>query len=186
VYGLVGMRLFAYRLHGNVSLCNVDFRADFSMRERVDNPDFITRYFLRRLAIARRKRHINPLTPFNDAKVEVILIALAAPLVGMLSFFLVASLRWLTPAEAGRIPLPSKLTQAIVLWVLCYLVGSFWLNRKFRRYRDDPTLSLKFDTASDRQIVFWQKIMIFFMSGILMPMVGSLVAFWPWLRAHLF
>jgi hypothetical protein len=41
---------------------------------------FIDKYFLRRLSIARRKRdHVSPAAAYTEAKVEVILLAIAMP-----------------------------------------------------------------------------------------------------------
>jgi hypothetical protein len=60
-----------------------------SMNAQADNLGFVTRYFLRRLAIARRKEHRNPRTPFVEAKVEVIQIIIMFPIVGVASFVIV-------------------------------------------------------------------------------------------------
>ena len=159
---------------------------DCSMNAQADNLDFVTRYFLRRLAIARRKEHRNPRTPFVEAKVEVILIVIMFPIVGVASFVIMFGLHWFTPAEVARMPIPDKYMTVLVLWILSCLVGSFWLNRKFKRYLHDPTPCLDFDTEHDRKIVFWQRLIAYFTAGVLMPVLGGLIGFWPQLREYLF
>ena len=156
------------------------------MSAQEENVGFVTRHFLRRLAIARRMKHDDPRTAFVDAKVEVILVFLVAPLVGVLSFAVAFSLHWFTPAEVKRIPLPSKYIQAVVLLSFCYIVGSLWLDRKFKRYRSDPTPCLQFDTERDRKIVEWQKLFAYIAGGGVMPLAGLVIGFWPRFHEHLF
>lgn len=142
--------------------------------------DFLTRYFLRRLAMARRK----PLYKGDagaahwDALVEVIFIAVAAPLFAALSFILILSLRWLTPSQAASLPLPSKYAVAIGGWILCVIIGRLLLGRKFKAFLANPGAALMFDTEHDRQIANGMKTLVIAVSGFLVPALAFLIAFW--------
>lgn len=142
--------------------------------------DFLTRYFLRRLAMARRK----PLYSGDsgaahwDALVEVIFIAVAAPFFAAFSFLLILSVRWLTPSQAASLPIPSKYAAAIGGWIACVIVGRSLLSRKFKRFLTEPGAALLFDTERDRQIANGLKLAVIAISGFLVPAVGFLIAFW--------
>jgi hypothetical protein len=151
-----------------------------------ENVGFVTRYYLRRLAAARRRRHGNPRTPFVDAEGEVALLFLGMPLGGALSFAMTFSLHWLTPEEARDIPMPSKYILSGVILLFCYLFGRLWFDRKFKRYQDDPTPALQFDTERDRRIMARQKLFVLITAGIIMPWLGLVIGFWSWFRDHLF
>jgi hypothetical protein len=60
-----------------------------------DKRDFVTRYFLRRLAIARHRVPTRKLgTQYTDALLETILIFVGLPMLGVASLILIPSLRW--------------------------------------------------------------------------------------------
>jgi hypothetical protein len=67
--------------------------------------DLITRYFLRRLAISRRKQpHASKNASYRDALVEVILVVLGLPSVAIMSFFGIATMRWWEPVMSAKWP----------------------------------------------------------------------------------
>jgi hypothetical protein len=142
--------------------------------------DFLTKYFLRRLAIARRK----PLYRGDsgaahwDALVEVIFVAVAAPFFAVFSFFLIVSLRWLTRSQAASLPIPSKYVVAIGGWLLCVVIGRSLLGRKFKGYLTRPGAALMFDTERDQQIASGLKLAVIAVSGFLVPALAFLIAFW--------
>src|SRR5690348_12057730 len=121
--------------------------ADHEMPDQVSGPNrrhnvgFPTAYFLRRLAIARRKPLYkgDPGAAHWDALVEVMFIAVAAPFFGVMSFLLILSLRWLTPSQAATVPIPSKYVGAIGGWILCVLIGRQLLGRRFKRFLHDQS-----------------------------------------------
>ena len=134
-----------------------------------------TRYFLRRLAIARRKKHASSSGPYQEALVEVILVVLGLPAVGVLSFVGLSSLTWWEVNVDKRWPWLSFRLMGIVLWVLALLVGHWWFGKRFSRYRLDPSVHLAFDTERDRHIIFWQKFAALVVCGLVMPWLGILV-----------
>jgi hypothetical protein len=142
--------------------------------------DFLTVYFLRRLAIARHKTLYkgDSAAAHWDALVEVIFIAVAAPFFAILSFLLILSLRWLTPSQAATLPIPSKYVGAIGGWVLCVIIGRQLLGRKFKRFLNDPGAALDYDSERDRQIAEGQKIIALILCGLVAPALAFLIAFW--------
>ena len=139
---------------------------------------FITRYFLRRLAIARRKHKSDPTAAFNEAKVETILVFLGAPAIAILSAIVIGSLRWLTPAQAARYPLPPKFLIVIAIWVPCAVVGNWWLNRRFKKFKEDPSPCFEFASNQDQIWATSQKIAMLTICGIGIPMLAFVFAFW--------
>jgi hypothetical protein len=142
------------------------------VNSRSDNLDFITRYFLRRLAIARRNPNNNAGSAFFEAKLEVTLVVIALPLLGLVGFLLLGSLHWISPAEAARHPLPNKTVAVLTVWGLCTFAGNIWLNRRYARYATDPTLCQEFDSERDREIVGWQRFAVFVICAIVLPGLG--------------
>ena len=61
----------------------------------VEKPDFIARYFLRRLAMAYRESPSRkPSIQYTNALLETILIFIGLPMMGLASLVLIPSLRW--------------------------------------------------------------------------------------------
>jgi hypothetical protein len=146
--------------------------ADGSKRD-----DFLTRYFLRRLAIARRKARFAS-AQYRTALVDVICFAIAFPVLGLLSFGLVLSLRWMTPAQAAAHPIPSKYIIAGVVMALSFVVGHRLLGPKFEKYIDNPTACPRYDNDHDRRAAAFQKTAGFVISAIVMPWLAFMIAFW--------
>jgi MFS-type transporter involved in bile tolerance (Atg22 family) len=138
----------------------------------------LVRYFLRRLAISRRRHNRDPAAAYNEAKVEVILISIALPVVAILSAVLIGSLRWLSREQAVRIQLPPKVIIGIAIWATCAVVGNWWLNKRFSRYRLDPTPCLAFDSERDQILATVQKVSMLLICGVAIPVIAFLFAFW--------
>ena len=67
-------------------------------------PGFITRYFLRRLAMARRERPgRDGSVAHTEAKVEAILLVIACPVIALMSIIVFGSFHWLTPADLRKV-----------------------------------------------------------------------------------
>jgi len=148
--------------------------------DRRYDADFLTAYFLRRLAIARRKPLYkgDPGAAHWDALVEVIFIAVAAPFFGIISFLLILSLRWLTPSQAATLPIPSKYVGAIGGWILCVIIGRQLLGRRFKRFLHDQRAASDYDSDHDRWIAESQRIAALILCGLIAPAVAFLIAFW--------
>ena len=134
--------------------------------------DIMTRYFLRRLAIARRKPHVDISVPHSDALAEVMIVALTMPMCAILSFVVVITMSTWKPIVDARWPWLSFRLVVLGCGFLVYIVGQWWLRRRFKQYRDDPSHCLDFDTEQDRRIVFWQKFVVVIVCGAVVPFLG--------------
>lgn len=87
------IRCIFLRLHaGNLGLS--DLPPDFSVGAILLKTCAIDRYFFRRLAIARRKAFVSLSGPYHEALAEVILVFLALPAAGLLSFVGLSTMKW--------------------------------------------------------------------------------------------
>jgi hypothetical protein len=144
--------------------------------ERVESTDIITRYFLRRLAISRRKLNsASPNARYRDALVEVILVVVAMPAIAVLNFLGVASMTWWDPIVRARWPWLSVRIVAFSVGALALLVGHFWLGARFKQFRNDPFRCFAFATEKDRRIAYWQKICVITLCGLVAPWLGYMV-----------
>jgi hypothetical protein len=138
--------------------------------------DMISRYFLRRFAIARgKKKWASPSGPYHDALVEAILVFTALPAAGLLSFLGLSTLKWWDPVVRVRWPWLGFRTAGLIVWILSVLVGHLLLSKRLRQYRDNPSESLWFSSDTDRRIVFWQKLKVTVACGLVAPWLGIAV-----------
>lgn len=141
--------------------------------------DLVTKYFLRRLAIAHRQgAYKTRRGEYEDAMMEVILLLLGLPIVGLLGAAVILSLRWLSPSEAAARPLPSKYMIILVTWGLCILIGKFWLGRRLKKYMDDPASRTMLDTERDQRIAERQKTIVIVTFVFVIPAVALLITLW--------
>ena len=136
---------------------------------RVDVP---TRYFLRRLAQARRSPY--PATAaraYSSALSEVIASFVLMP--GIAVLCITARIGMSLPPEAYAPSLRAvpPLVLATLLTILLVAAGHLWFIWHLRRFRGDHSrLAEHFDTEDDRQIVFWQKLILTVICGVIVPL----------------
>jgi hypothetical protein len=139
----------------------------------IEAVDLITRYFLRRLAIARRKMpQSSASASYTDALFDVILVVLGLPGVALLSFIGISTIRWWKPAMSSKWPWLSFPVGALGIWALAIIVGHVWLGRRFGKFRNDPTPCLEFASDKDRQIAFWVKFSVVTVCGLVIPWIA--------------
>ena len=137
----------------------------------IGKPDFIARYFLRRLAMAHRERpDRKPRIQYTNAFVETILIFVAMPMGGLASVALLAILRWapqVLPKGFGF----SQMGAALALWSLSVVVGYLWLGPRLKKYREDPSAYIEFATTRDARVASWQRFIVFTICAIVLPLL---------------
>jgi hypothetical protein len=142
-----------------------------------DKHDFVTRYFLRRLAMAHRESPSRkPSIQHTNALVETILVFVGMPVAAVASLILIPSLRW-APQILPKWTSVSQLGLALMLWILSVIVGHLWLGRKFKKYRNDRSAYLQFDSARDSKIASWQRTVVFFVCAIVLPLLAMYITF---------
>jgi hypothetical protein len=140
-------------------------------------PDFIARYFLRRLAMAHREAPARkPSIQHINALVETILLFVGMPMISVASVVLIGSIRW-GPQVLSRSLGASPLTAVFILWSLSVVIGQVLLGRKFEKYRDDRSAYLQLNTDRDFKIASRQKVTVFIACGIVLPLLAMYVTF---------
>jgi hypothetical protein len=133
---------------------------------------YSTRYFLRRLAEARRNpRNANDSVPFTNAIVETTFVFVCAPALATLSVIGTAVLRFFPARVMNSFGVHPGLSIVIVIAVLLF-GGQSWFRRRFAAYRKNPAACLDFDSARDREIIFWQRTGVLVICGILIPLLA--------------
>jgi hypothetical protein len=142
--------------------------------------DFVTRYFLRRLAEAQRDQRRSrgprpPLEPPGDARAYIRAlsdaVALFVLLPGIALFSIGASISLtvespaLSMAQAG-----SPLVAVLLVTCLLVLLGHIGLGLRLRRFRGDSSAARAFDTDRDREIAFWQRLIVTALCGFAAPL----------------
>jgi len=142
-----------------------------------ERPNFIARYFLRRLAIAHRASPTRkPSIQYTNALLDTILIFVGLPMLGFASLILIPSLRWAPNTIARWFGLSPRLG-LLALWILSLLAGHWWLGKQLKKYREDRSEYLQFATEKDAQIAFWQKTAVLLVCGIVLPLLAMFVTF---------
>jgi hypothetical protein len=139
--------------------------------------DFITRYFLRRLAMAHRESpNRKPSIQYTNALVETILVFIGMPMIAFASLVFIPSLHW-APQIVPKWTRYSQLEFALMLWILSVIIGHIWLGRKFKKYQDDRSAYLQFNSARDSKIASRQRFIVFIICAIVLPLLAMLVTF---------
>jgi hypothetical protein len=142
-----------------------------------DKRDFVTRYFLRRLAIARHRVPTRKLgRQYTDALLETILIFVGLPMLGVGSLILIPSLRW-APNTIAQWIAYSPWGVAIVIGILSVAVGRLWIGRRLDKYREDRSIYTQFASEKDSRIVAWQRFIVFVVCAIVLPLLAMYVTF---------
>jgi hypothetical protein len=143
-------------------------------RRKTARTDLVTRYFLRRLAQAQREgsRSGSP-RPYNRALAEVITLFVLMP--GIAVFCIAAWVCLRAPVRLlyqayGQSPLAAVLLFTFAL----VMIGHLWFTRQLRGFRRDLSAAQDFDTEEDRQIAFWQKLLVTILCGVAAPL-GTLL-----------
>lgn len=136
--------------------------------------DAISRYFLRRLAIATHKEHVSASTPYYEALVEVILVFMALPAIAVFSFVSLSTMKWWRPIMEEQWPWLSAKAGGLTIGFLTLLISYFWLGKRFGRYRFERPAMVEFDTDRDRRIAYWQKFIVVVLCGLVAPWLGIL------------
>jgi hypothetical protein len=141
--------------------------------------DFITRYFLRKLAVSRRKyqHSLDPAMPFRDAKTEVILVFLALPAAAAIMLIAILALHWITQEQLAQVHIPSKFAIGVILWGVCLFFGNKIFERRLAKYRQDPSASNAFDTERDRLVLRFQFVVAIATAGVIVPMSAFLILY---------
>lgn len=133
------------------------------------------RYFLRRLALARRNPKTSAETAYSNAIFEVTLIAVLMPCMAVFSCVLITSLKW-APTFGHTHPNFSPRVAVLVFAFLAFGTGNVWFRRRFRRFPPDAWAD--FDADGDRHMAFWQKRIIMLVCGAVVPLLAVIVTFW--------
>jgi hypothetical protein len=152
----------------------------------MEHPDFLTKYFLRRLAIARRERRYNNRgAEHNEALFELLFFIVLLPVGGLATFAIILSLRWMPGGHAVSNSLPSLYFLGAALTIVCYLIGRRILSARYKRYLQEPVSFLGFNTERDRRIAHRQKALAILTFGVAMPGIAAVIVFWGWVVTHL-
>ena len=136
-----------------------------------------TRYFLRRLAEARRrKNNASDFVPYSNAVTDVSLTFVGLPVGALLSCLIILSLKWM-PDLARQWPLRSVRMACFIVAFVAFLAGHFYFLWRFRDFRRDPTPSLDFDSDFDREAMGRQKISMILLCvmGLIITTVATLI-----------
>ena len=141
----------------------------------VEKPDFIARYFLRRLAMAHRASPNRKLSiQYNSAFADTIFLVVCLPMIAFVSVVGLSSLRW-APQIATNGPHISRLSLGLVLWTLSVLIGYLWLRPRLKKYKDDRSAFTEFASARDARIASWQRHIAFIVCAIVLPLLTLFV-----------
>ena len=133
-----------------------------------DRVGIVTRYFLRRLAKARRKKNASPWVFHWDALVATSMFFVGMPILALFSCVGISSFYW-DPTFGTRWPGFSPKLTSVAITLGAIAVGGYFFGKKFKRYRTNPDACLAFDTERDRQIIFWQLFWMSVMAGLVLP-----------------
>lgn len=143
-------------------------------KRNIARSDFVTRYFLRRLAQAQREgTRSHSSRPYSRALAEVIALFVLMP--GIAVFCTAAWACLCTPASLlyqayGQFPLGAVLLFTFSL----VMIGHIWFTRRLRGFRQNLSAAQEFDTEEDREIAFWQKFFVIALCGVAAPL-GTLM-----------
>jgi hypothetical protein len=142
-----------------------------------DKPDFIARYFLRRLAMAHRHSPSRKSSiQFTNALVDTILVFVGLPILGLLGIVMLSSLRW-APQILMNGPDFSQLSFGITLWIVSLVIGHLWLGPRLKKYKEYNSAYSEFASARDARIVSWQRLIVFVVCAMVLPLLTLFVTF---------
>jgi hypothetical protein len=136
--------------------------------------DAVTRYFMRRLAMAQQKSRGKRMQ-YANALAETVFVFVVAPISGIVGVRLIASAK-LHSALLTRLMNIAPDAFALTIGGLAMLFGFCILHKRMKqRMRDDPHCYLRFSTEKDAEIATIQKTCALIALGILPIGLGLLV-----------
>lgn len=145
----------------------------------------MTRYFLRRLAEAQREQRRPAGAPppsaapgasraYSRALSDAVALFVLMP--GIALFSIGASvILTLHPAVPHATPDVSPLLAVLAFTCAVVLLGHVGLGLRLRRYRRDPGAARAFDTDRDREIAFWQRVIVTALCAFIAPLYALAV-----------
>lgn len=99
-------------------------------------------------------------------------VALFVLLPGIALFSIGASISLtLQPVISRLAPEGSPLVLVLLITCALVLLGHVALGLRLRRFRNDPSAARPYDTDRDRQIAFWQRLIITVLCGFAVPLL---------------
>lgn len=136
--------------------------------------DLTVRYFLRRLAMARRDpKNSTRDVAYSAALAETILIFVGLPGMALFSWIVIVSLRHLP--TVNRVYDQSPRVAAAITTLLLMIGGYIWFRRRIKPYYVNSDAYRDFDSEVDRRIIFWQKVGMTILCGVVLPWVAILL-----------
>jgi hypothetical protein len=162
------------RIRGSRGLPCERGRVSVARKRTIARLDFVTRYFLRRLAQAQREgARSHSSRPYTRALAEVIALFVLMPGIAVFCVAAWACVRApvaLVYPAYGQFPLAAVMIFTFAL----VLTGHIWFTRRLRGFRQDLSAAHHFDTEEDREIAFWQKFCVIALCGVAAPL-GTLM-----------
>lgn len=143
----------------------------------LDQLSWVTRYFLRRLALARRDLNKSEAAAYSSAVFEVTLVTVVMPCLAIFSCVAMTSLKW-APTFAREYPGFSPKIAGLAVAFLVFGIGNIWFRVRLGRHRAVLSLWAYFDSPEDRRVVFWQKVLIVALCGAVVPLLAVVATLW--------
>ena len=142
----------------------------------IDQIGIVTRYFLRRLALARRdKRDETVSESFKTAINDVAHTFFYMPLIGITSCSLMASLKFWSPYFVGHEDDMSVVGVVFLASVLYLWILNRRLRKHFLEYEKNPSACYAYDSERDRRIAIIQMRAVDFIAIMVAPVIGFMV-----------
>jgi hypothetical protein len=141
--------------------------------------DMVTRYFLRRLAIAREKpKWSSPYAAFSNAVYETMAVFIFFPILGVSALVVLGTRNLMRPAWMIHLPWMSGRLLGLTVSILVISFGHLYLRAKFKRFENDTTGAAAFATVEDLNAVMKQKTYVVTVCLILAPLLGYSISHW--------
>ena len=104
---------------------------------------------------------------------EIVAIFVGMPGMALFSWIVIASLKHLPAISRAYGQSPRLVSVAIV--VLLMIGGYLSFRARIRPYRAESSAYLDFDSELDRSIIFWQKVGVVILCGVVLPWIAILL-----------
>jgi hypothetical protein len=143
-------------------------------KRKLRRPGPTTRYFLRRLAQAQHDGRRRAPVAYTRALAEVIALFVLMPSIALFSIGCWVCLK-VHPGLLSATGSRSALAGVLLVTFSLVLLGHLGLSGRLRRFRHLPEAARDFDTDQDREIAFWQKLVVTAVCGFAMPLFAILM-----------